>query len=124
MLAGEIPGAHAFRGTLRRWSGAPRARAGTRRPRKPGRSSGVVYAGLAADEDTRVAKSQGLVQQMTQLVAAFSAAWAFLQPRSSRWNPRPSSGSWLRRRPRALPAVPPRGDAPEAATPAARRKSS
>ena len=39
-----------------------------------------TYANLASDQDTRVAKYQGMTQEMTQLASAFSAAWSFVEP--------------------------------------------
>ena len=38
------------------------------------------YAGLKGDEDTRVAVYQGMGDQVTQLGAAYGAAWAFFEP--------------------------------------------
>jgi oligoendopeptidase F len=40
----------------------------------------ATYAGLKADEDTRVADAQGMRDQVIQLGAQFGAAWAFLEP--------------------------------------------
>jgi oligoendopeptidase F len=40
----------------------------------------ATYAGLKADEDTRVADAQGMRDQVIQLGAKFGAAWAFLEP--------------------------------------------
>ena len=39
-----------------------------------------VYATLSADQDTRNSTYQAMRQEMTQLWAAFSAAWSFLEP--------------------------------------------
>jgi oligoendopeptidase F len=39
-----------------------------------------VYANLAADQDTRVAKYQAMRQQMTQAFASLQASWAFVEP--------------------------------------------
>jgi oligoendopeptidase F len=40
----------------------------------------AVYAGLAADEDTRVSANEAMRQEVTQLGAQFGAAWSFLEP--------------------------------------------
>jgi oligoendopeptidase F len=40
----------------------------------------AVYANLAADQDTRVAKYQAMRQGMTQTFSNFEAAWAFFEP--------------------------------------------
>ena len=39
-----------------------------------------TYAGLKADEDTRIAGNQGMRDQVIQLGSAYGAAWAFLEP--------------------------------------------
>jgi oligoendopeptidase F len=79
-LAAEIPLASQLKGTLA--SGpAPMARALDVQTAQVKRLQRLfVYASLAADEDTRIAKNQGLVQQMSQLVSQFGTAWAFLEP--------------------------------------------
>src|SRR5215208_7876419 len=79
-LAAEIPLARQFKGTLAAGP-VPMARALDAQAAQVRRLQRLfVYAGLAADQDTRVAKNQGLVQQMSQLAAQFGAAWAFLEP--------------------------------------------
>ena len=79
-LAADIPQASAFKGTLGDGASqmATALDAQTARVKRFQRLS--VYASLAADQDTRVAKNQGLVQQMSQLAAQFATAWAFLEP--------------------------------------------
>jgi oligoendopeptidase F len=79
-LATEIPRAQKYKGMLASGAGqlllALETEAGQARTLQ--RLS--VYAGLKADEDTRVAINQGMVQQMSQLAAAFGSAWAYLEP--------------------------------------------
>jgi oligoendopeptidase F len=79
-LAAEIPEAAALKGTLA--SGGPSLQKAldTQATQAKSLQRLAVYAGLAADEDTRVAANQGRVQQISQLNAAFGAAWAYLEP--------------------------------------------
>jgi oligoendopeptidase F len=79
-LASEIPQALTFKGTL---SGGPaplQKALDSQAAQAKTLQRLSVYAGLAADQDTRVASNQGLVQQISQLAARFAAAWAFLEP--------------------------------------------
>ena len=39
-----------------------------------------AYANLSSDQDTRVSSYQGMSEEMTQMAAEFSAAWAFVEP--------------------------------------------
>jgi oligoendopeptidase F len=79
-LAAEIPKAATSRGALA--SGGPSLQKvlDTQAAQAKGLQRLAVYAGLSADEDTRVATNQGRVQQISQLNAAFGAAWAYLEP--------------------------------------------
>ena len=79
-LAAEIPTSATFRGTLA--SGGPSLQKAldTQAAQAKSLQRLAVYAGLSADEDTRVASNQGRVQQISQLNAAFGAAWAYLEP--------------------------------------------
>ena len=79
-LAAEIPEAAALKRTLA--SGGPSLQKAldTQATQAKSLQRLAVYAGLAADEDTRVAANQGRVQQTSQLNAAFGAAWAYLEP--------------------------------------------
>jgi len=40
----------------------------------------AAYAGLSADQDTRVSAAQAMRQEVIQLFAQFAAAWAFVEP--------------------------------------------
>jgi oligoendopeptidase F len=79
-LAAEIPEAAALKRTLA--SGGPSLQKAldTQATQAKSLQRLAVYAGLAADEDTRVAANQGRVQQISQLNATFGAAWAYLEP--------------------------------------------
>jgi oligoendopeptidase F len=79
-LAAEIPQASGFKGTLADGAAQMTAALDAQAAQVRRLQRLFVYAGLAADQDTRVAKNQGLVQQMSQLAAQFGAAWAFLEP--------------------------------------------
>jgi oligoendopeptidase F len=54
----------------------------------------LLYASLLADEDTRVAKHQGMQQEMQQIAAGFGEQVSFIEPeilKSAR--PRSTAGS-------------------------------
>ena len=53
-----------------------------------------AYANLAADQDTRVATYQGMSDEMTQVAAQFSAAWAFVEPELLTLDPK-TLESWV-----------------------------
>jgi oligoendopeptidase F len=79
-LAAEIPKTSTFKGSLAAGP-SEMARALEAQAAQVKRLQRLfAYASLAADEDTRVAKNQGLMQQMSQLAAQFGTAWAFLEP--------------------------------------------
>ena len=40
----------------------------------------AAYAGLSADQDTRVSAAQAMRQEVIQLFAQFAAAWSFVEP--------------------------------------------
>jgi oligoendopeptidase F len=79
-LAAELPAVAAFKGTLPQSAGrllealTLQARQGKTLARL------YVYANLAADQDTRLSRYQGMTQEMTELGSALSAAWAFVEP--------------------------------------------
>ena len=79
-LAAEIPQARVFKGTLAQGPAQLATALDAQAAHQKTLQRLFVYAGLAADEDTRVAKNQGFVQQMSQLGAQFGTAWAFLEP--------------------------------------------
>jgi oligoendopeptidase F len=78
-LAAEIPNAAMFRGALASGPSLQKA-LDTQAAQAKSLQRLAVYAGLAADQDTRVAANQGRVQQVSQLNAAFGVAWAYLEP--------------------------------------------
>ena len=79
-LAAEIPTAASFKGTLAGGASSLLKALDAQAAQAKTLQRLSVYASLGADEDTRVASNQGLVQQMSQLAAGFGAAWAFLEP--------------------------------------------
>lgn len=86
-LTAEIPQAGVFKGTLAQGPSQLAKALVTQAAQAKTLQRLFVYASLAADEDTRVAKNQGLVQQMSQLAAQFGTAWAFLEPEILALNP-------------------------------------
>jgi oligoendopeptidase F len=79
-LAAEIPAATRFKGTLASGASSLQTALATQAAQAKTLQRLAVYAGLSADEDTRVATAQGRVQQISQLNAAFGAAWAYVEP--------------------------------------------
>ena len=78
--AAEVPAISAFAGTL---GSSPQALADaldaiTRLEKEMSRLG--VYAGMLADQDTRLSEPQGMEQEMQQLYAEFSAAASYLHP--------------------------------------------
>jgi oligoendopeptidase F len=79
-LAGELKQADAFRGTLAQSPQRLVDALELQSAQDKALSRLAVYAGLAADQDTRVASYEGMRQQVTQLGAQFGGAWSFLEP--------------------------------------------
>ncbi len=79
-LAAEIPQIRAFKGTLgTSWQRLADALELTTRLSKE-LARIATYAGLTADQDTRVSAAQGMQQEMQQLAATFGAEAAFIEP--------------------------------------------
>ena len=79
-IAAEIPKLRAFKGTLTQ-SPARLAEAlelGSHLSKELGRA--FVYASMMSDTDTRVAKYQGMQQEMIQLASTLSAEAAYIEP--------------------------------------------
>ena len=79
-LAAEIPNAATFRGTLA--SGGPSLQKvlDTQAAQAKSLQRLAVYAGSPPTKTREWPANQGRVQQMSQLNAAFGAAWAYLEP--------------------------------------------
>src|SRR5262245_28394531 len=78
-LAAEIPRIGAFQGKLGSAGALAEALDLIYRIEKDLRRISV-YAGLLANQDTRLPEPQGMVQQMQQLAASFAAAGAYVEP--------------------------------------------
>jgi oligoendopeptidase F len=72
--------ARAFKGTLAQSPARLQAALDLQATQDKALSRAAAYAGLKADEDTRVATYQGMKDQIQRLAAAFGSEWAFLEP--------------------------------------------
>jgi len=79
-LAAELESAAAFRGTLGQSADRLLEALSLQADQTRTLARLYVYANLKADQDTRVARYQGMTQEMTQLASALSAAWSFVEP--------------------------------------------
>jgi len=79
-VAGEIAQAAAFQGTLGQSSARLQAALDLQYGQLKTLARLSTYAGLSADQDTRVGAYQAMRQEMTQLFATFGSAWAFFEP--------------------------------------------
>jgi len=79
-IAAEIPKVREFKGTLASSAGrlADALELASRLSKELGRT--YVYASMMSDTDTRVAKYQGMQQEMIQLATTMSAEAAFIEP--------------------------------------------
>ena len=79
-LAKDLAGAAAFKGTLGQSAAKLQQALVLNDDQGKALSRLYTYAGLKADEDTRIAANQGMRDQITQLGSQYGAAWAFLEP--------------------------------------------
>lgn len=79
-LQAEIPKAAAFQGTLGQSPARLQEALDAQFAQLKTLTRLGTYAGLAADQDTRVSTYQAMRQEMTQLGSASGAAWAFVEP--------------------------------------------
>jgi oligoendopeptidase F len=79
-LAGQLKQAEAFRGTLAQSPQRLVEALELQSRQDKALSRLAAYAGLAADQDTRVSTYEAMRQQVTQLAAQFGGAWSFLEP--------------------------------------------
>ena len=79
-LAAALPQAAAFKGTLGQSPQRLLEALDLQASQEKTLARLYVYANLKADQDTRVAEHQGMVQEMTQLASTFGAEWSFVEP--------------------------------------------
>jgi oligoendopeptidase F len=79
-LVSEIPGIRTFRGTLAQSPARLADALETANRLNKELARAYVYASMMSDQDTRVAKYQGLQQEMVQVASTFGAEAAFLEP--------------------------------------------
>lgn len=79
-LAGTLPQAKPFAGTLGQSAARLAAALQLQMEQQKAFSRLGVYASLSADQDTRVSEKQALMDEIRQLGAQFGATWAFFEP--------------------------------------------
>jgi oligoendopeptidase F len=79
-LVAEIPSIKEFRGTLSQSPARLADALDTANRLNKELARTYVYASMMSDQDTRVAKYQGLQQEMVQVASTFSAEAAFIEP--------------------------------------------
>jgi oligoendopeptidase F len=79
-IAGVLGEAKAFEGTLGQSAARLAGALDAQLAQQKAFSRLAVYAGLLADQDTRVSAAQGLRDEVRQLGARFGASWAFFEP--------------------------------------------
>jgi len=79
-LAGEVGKAAAFKGTLGQSAARLQEAMDLQYAQQKTLARLAAYAGLSADQDTRVSAAQAMRQEVIQLFAQFAAAWSFVEP--------------------------------------------
>ena len=93
-LAPTLAQAKAFAGTLGQSAGQLAKALAAQAAQEKTLARLFAYANLAADQDTRVSRYQGMSDEMTQVAAEFGAAWAFFEPELLTVDPK-TLESWI-----------------------------